>query len=77
MDDGTIYNRTFNGFCIAAIIAILGCILVNIISVINGMSITVILATFNNLYRLAMVFLFTFFAYDSAKAQLAKTDLSE
>lgn len=34
-----------------------------------------ILCAFSNLSRLAMVFLFTFFACDSAKAQLAKTDL--
>ena len=38
------------------------------------MDIKIILATFNNLYRLAMVFLFSFFAYDSAKKQLNKVD---
>ena len=33
--------------------------------------------TFNGLYRIAMVFLFTFFAYDSAKKQLNKVDFSK
>ena len=77
MNDGTICNRAFNGSCIVAVLAILGAIIVNILSIVNGMNITVLLATFNNLYRLSMVFLFTFFAYDSAKAQLKKTDLSK
>jgi hypothetical protein len=36
-----------------------------------------ILVIFNNLYRIAMVFLFTFFAYDSAKKQLSKVDFSK
>ena len=77
MTDGTICNRAFNIFSVAAILSILGAIIVNIISVVNGMNIQVILATFSNIYRLAMVFMFTFFAYDSAKAQLKKTNLSK
>jgi hypothetical protein len=35
------------------------------------------LLIFNNLYRIVMVLIFTFFAYDSAKAQLAKVDLTK
>ena len=35
------------------------------------------LIVFNCLYRVTMIFLFTFFAYDSAKAQLKKTDLTK
>lgn len=77
MTDGTIYNKAFNALCTVAILSILGCIIVNIISVVNGLPIEVILVTFNNIYRIAMLFLFTFFAYDSAKAQLKKTDLSK
>ena len=77
MTDGTICNRAFNIFSVVAILSILGAIIVNIISIVNGMNIQVILATFSNIYRLAMVFLFTFFAYDSAKAQLKKTDLTK
>ena len=75
MNDGTICNRAFNTLCVIAILAILGCIIVNIISVVNGLPQNAILVTFNNIYRLIMVFLFTFFAYDSAKHQLKKTDL--
>ena len=35
------------------------------------------LLIFNNLHYILLVFLFTFFAYDSAKAQLKKTDLAK
>ena len=77
MTDGTICNRVFNVLSVVAILSILGAIIVNVISIVNGMNIQVILATFNNVYRIAMVFLFTFFAYDSAKLQLSKTNLSK
>ena len=77
MNDGTIYNSAFNTLCIAAIVSILGAIIINILSIVNGMNITVILATFNNIYRIAMIFMFTFFAYDSAKHQLKKTDFTK
>jgi hypothetical protein len=48
----------------------------------NGMDLTllqqqVVLVIFNNLYRITMVFLFAFFAYDSAKKQLNKVDFSK
>ena len=35
------------------------------------------LDAFNCMYRIVMVFLATFFAYDSAKMQLKKTNLSK
>ena len=35
-----------------------------------------LLDTFNSLYRLTMIYLSTFFAYDSAKMQLKKTNFS-
>ena len=77
MNDGTIYNHAFNVFSIVAILSILASIIVNVAVVINGNDIIVLLSSFHNLYRLAMVFLFTFFAYDSAKLQLEKTKLSK
>jgi hypothetical protein len=42
-----------------------------------GVDTMYVLASFNALYRLTMVFMFTFFAYDSAKMQLKKTDLTK
>ena len=77
MNDGTIYNRAYNTFCILAVLAILGAIAVNVVSVIKGQNITVLLASFHNAHRLIMIFMFTFFAYDSAKAQLKKTNLTK
>ena len=77
MTDGTICNRAFNILSTIAILAILACIIVNVISLVNGLPIEVLLVTFNNLSRIVMLFLFTFFAYDSAKAQLKKTDLTK
>ena len=35
------------------------------------------LLIFNNVYRIVMIFLFTFFAYDSAKMQLKKANLTK
>jgi hypothetical protein len=37
----------------------------------------ILIQAINNVSRLAMVFLFTFFAYDSAKAQLSKANLTK
>ena len=76
MNDGTIYNKAFNGLCIFAVLMIC----VNLIfSLYHAISVdkVIMLDTFNCMYRLAMVFLSTFFAYDSAKAQLKKTDLTK
>ena len=77
MNDGSIYNRAFNGFSIVAILTIIASIIVNVIVVINSKNMIVLLSSFHNLYRLAMIFLFTFFAYDSAKKQLNKVDFSK
>ena len=60
-----------------SIIGIIASIIVNVIVVINSKNMIVLLSSFHNLYRLAMVFLFTFFAYDSAKKQLNKVDFSK
>ena len=77
MNDGSICNRAFNVFSVVGILTILASIIVNIVVVINNKDIPVLLSSFHNLYRLAMVFMFTFFAYDSAKMQLKKTNLTK
>lgn len=89
MNDGSIYNRAFNTLCVITIllhviaicIVVHGLILLNTTKVSSDMDVTLlnkhnILVIFNNLYRIAMVFLFAFFAYDSAKKQLSKVDFS-
>ena len=89
MNDGSIYNRAFNTLCVITIllhviaigIVVHGLILLNTTKVSSDMDVTLlnkhnILVIFNNLYRIAMVFLFAFFAYDSAKKQLKKVDFS-
>jgi hypothetical protein len=77
MNDGTIYNRAFNTLSIVAVLLIAVSIVGNVISVIGGMPVVNLLSTFNSLYRLVMVFMFAFFAYDSAKAQLKKANLTK
>ena len=77
MNDATINNKAFNSICIITVLLILGSVIVNIFTIISGRPIAIALSIFNNLYRLAMVFLCTFFAYDSAKAQLKKTNLTK
>ena len=77
MNDGSICNRAFNVFSVVGILTILASIIVNIVVVINSKDIPVLLSSFHNLYRLVMIFMFTFFAYDSAKAQLKKANLAK
>jgi hypothetical protein len=86
MTDGTIYNRAFNAFCLITIlllaVSIFWAIYQLIFASVEGVQNIVIkkqnvLVIFNNVYRLIMIFLFTFFAYDSAKHQLKKTDLTK
>ena len=78
MNDGSIYNKVFNIFCAIAIVLLLSLALHNGVydALILGRT-EVFLASLHNLSRITMVFLFTFFAYDSAKAQLKKTDLTK
>ena len=76
MIDGTIYNKAFNVLCIATVWLLATTIAGSIYSAVAVHS-KFALETFNSLYRIAMVFMFTFFAYDSAKAQLAKTNLTK
>ena len=78
MSDGTINNRAFNIVSGLTVLFILPSIISPLTYVISGSADSMyVLVTFNALYRLAMVFLFTFFAYDSAKHQLKKTDLTK
>ena len=90
MNDGSIYNRAFNTLCVITILLHVVTIGMSIYSVFTGVAIKTpngieldlfqkqnLLVIFNNLYRIAMVFLFTFFAYDSAKKQLLKVDFSK
>ena len=77
MTDGTIYNRAFNILCVLTSVMILCTVVVPVFGAITTGLPEVWLAVFNNLYRLVMVFLFTFFAYDSAKAQLKKANLGK
>ena len=82
MNDGTIYNRAFNVLCVVTILLIAFDSFNGITGLVFGPTDPLIkkqtmLVLFNNAYRLTMLFLFTFFAYDSAKMQLKKTDLSK
>ena len=78
MNDGSIYNKAFNIFCAITVVLLLLLALHNVVYdvVLLGRN-EVILAALHNVSRVALVFLFTFFAYDSAKAQLKKTDLTK
>ena len=78
MTDGTICNRAFNGLCIATVVLILANIVISVCVATQGLyPMDILVQAINNLSRLTMVFLFTFFAYDSAKAQLKKTNLTK
>lgn len=82
MSDGTIYNRAFNALCVITLLLLAGDMFISIHGLIFApidilLKKHTALVLFNTFYRIAMIFLFTFFAYDSAKAQLKKTDLSK
>ena len=77
MNDGTIYNKAFNTLCIVTVVLLMFLFFHTQNDAFSYGRPFVMLASLHELSRLAMVFLFTFFAYDSAKAQLKKTDLSK
>ena len=77
MCDGTISNRTFNTLSIITVLTILGHFLLPTVGAVIGGDTIFLLDAFNCLYRMTMIFLFAFFAYDSAKAQLKKTNLTK
>jgi hypothetical protein len=77
MGDGTINNSAFNIVCTVTVLSLLAALIINIIGVTAGDPVSLMLVILYNLYRLAMVFLCTFFAYDSAKMQLKKVKFSK
>ena len=90
MNDGTIFNKLFNTLCVIAVLFVFVSVITGVCTLATDAShitndmftpeelkINVTLDAFNNLYRGTMIFLFTFFAYDSAKAQLKKANLTK
>ena len=77
INDGTIYNKAFNTLCVITVVLQAFLLLHTLHSTFNYGNSEVIIAALHELSRLTLVFLFTFFAYDSAKMQLKKTDLSK
>ena len=90
MNDSTIFNKLFNTLSVIAVLFVLVSVATSVFSIATDMrylaidtvpveqlKINVILDAFNSLYRGIMILLFTFFAYDGAKAQLKKTDLTK
>ena len=76
LNDGTIYNKAFNTLCVATIVLLAVSIGISFYASINIETI-LLLDVFNNIYRLIMVFLTAFFAYDSAKHELKKAKLAK
>ena len=76
MNDGSIYNRAFNITCVFTFVLLLFSVCISVYNVVVGTPIALLLLVFNNIYRIIMVFLFVFFAYDSAKKQLNKVNFS-
>jgi hypothetical protein len=77
MNDGTIHNRAFNTLCVITIVLYIISIGIGAFDLANRMPINISLDMFNKAKDIIMVFLFTFFAYDSAKMQLKKTNLTK
>ena len=77
LNDGTIYNKAFNVLCILTSLLILLNMGLTVYDVITSGTTEFLLATFHDLYRLTMIFMFTFFAYDSAKKQLSKVNFDK
>ena len=77
MNDGTINNRIFNTLSGVSILMLMAYEIIAVIGFVSEGITNYILAIFNILYQIIMVFLFTFFAYDSAKKQLSKVDFSK
>jgi hypothetical protein len=77
MNDSTIYNKAFNGFCIAAVLLLAVSTGIDIYSSIITGDLHILISSLDTISSITMVFLFTFFAYDSAKLQLKKANLSK
>jgi hypothetical protein len=78
INDGSIYNKAFNILCVITALLLLLLAIHNVVYdvLVLGRA-EVIVASLHNLSRVTMVFLFTFFAYDSAKHQLKKANLTK
>jgi hypothetical protein len=76
LNDGTICNTAFNTLCIIAVVTLLANVGLSLYSALKIVK-HLMLIGFNSIYMLIMVFLTTFFAYDAAKKQLKKTDLTK
>ena len=77
MIDGTIYNKAFNGFCIAAVLTFAASACIDIVASFSAGEKFMILSALNSLSNIIMIFLFAFFAYDSAKKQLSKVNFDK
>jgi hypothetical protein len=77
MNDGTIYNKAFNILCVVTVVLQAFLLLHTLHSTFNYGNTYVILAALHELSRLILVFLFAFFAYDSAKLQLKQANLTK
>ena len=77
MNDGSIYNRAFNITCVFTLVLLLFSVCISVYNVVVGTPIYLLLLVFNNIYRIIMIFLFAFFAYDSAKKQLSKVNFDK
>ena len=77
MNDGTICNKAFNATCIVTVLAHIAYAGITLYDIIALGSTETVLALLHIVYTLTMVILCVFFAYNSAKAQLKKTNLTK
>ena len=77
MNDGTIYNKAFDVLCTITALLLLVSLVASVHGMIVGKTVELVLIVLNDLYNIAMVFMLMFFAYDSAKMQLKKANLSK
>lgn len=75
LEDGTIYNTSFNILCFFAIMLQLISLFIAITELLSGGSNEFILVMTYNLSRISMIFLLAFYAHNIAKEQLAKVQL--
>lgn len=77
MNDGTIYNKAFNILCAVTLLMFVINIILNIYNIAALNDISALVTIFDNLSQGLRIILFVFFAYDSAKLQLSKTNLTK
>ena len=59
LSDGTICNRAFNAFCIIAVLLLIAALIINVVGLMNALTVEIGLLILNNLHRVIMIFLFT------------------